>query len=107
MGDFSFATKAFLHGDNDCGAVPNVVTGGDEMQFAADELDILTREGTGDDVMVTGVATQNVTAFACMSTSASWWIRTDEDRMRIPETVAYTAMGNYAKIATGRLTRHR
>ena len=24
MGDFSFATKVYLHGDNDCGAVPNV-----------------------------------------------------------------------------------
>ena len=26
MGDFSFATKVFLHGDNDCGASPPVVT---------------------------------------------------------------------------------
>ena len=33
MGDFSFATKAFLHGDNDCGAAaddPNLVTDGDD-----------------------------------------------------------------------------
>ena len=99
MGDFSFATKAFLHGDNDCGASPNVVTGGDP-ETAADATDILTREGTGDDEMVTGAADQNVTAFA-MVQYLCIMVDTSEDGMRIPETAAYTAMGDYAKIADG------
>ena len=100
MGDFSFATKAFLHGDNDCGADPNVVvTDGDE-QTAAAETEILTREGTGDDEMVTGAADQNVTAFADVQYLCIM-VDTSEDGMRIPETVAYTAMGDYAKITDG------
>jgi hypothetical protein len=90
MGNFSFATAAFLHDDNDC-ATGDGDTAGD---------DILMREGT-DDVMVTGVETQNVTAFAEMMYLCIMVNPADEDGMRIPETAAYTAMGDYAKITDG------
>ena len=99
MGDFSFATKAFLHGDNDCGADPNVTDNADDTTAAA-ATDILTREGTGDDEMVTGAADQNVTAFATVKYLCIM-VDTSEDGMRIPDTVAYTAMGDYAKIDDG------
>ena len=99
MGDFSFATKAFLHGDNDCGADPNVVTDGD-TETATAATDILTREGTGDDEMVTGAADRNVTAFAEVQYLCIM-VDTSEEGMRIPDTVAYTTMGDYAKIEDG------
>ena len=97
MGDFSFATKAFLHGDNDCGAT----AGGTDSELAAAEPDILKREGTGDDEMVTGVNPQNVTAFAAQEYLCIMVDPAAEDGMRIPETAAYTAMGVYKRITDG------
>ena len=99
MGDFSFATRAFLHGDDDCGAAAT----GDDLTLATDDADnpdILMREGTGEDAMVTGAAEQNVTAFATMQYLCIM-VDTSEDGMRIPDTVAYTAMGDYATIEDG------
>ena len=52
-------------------------------------------------MMVTGVETQNVTAFAEMMYLCIMVDPADEDGMRIPETAAYTAMGDYAKIEDG------
>ena len=96
MGDFSFATMAFLHGDSDCSPA------GTDNTALTGETDILTREGTGDDEMVTGAAAQNVTAFATATLQyLCIMVDTSEDGMRIPETVAYTAMGDYAKIDNG------
>ena len=95
MGNFAFATNAFLHGDDDCSAA-----GTDTAEPPA-APGILTVEGIGDDMMVTGVATQNVTAFADMMYLCIAVDPADEDGMRIPETVAYTAMGDYAKIDDG------
>ena len=94
MGDFSFATMAFLHGDVDCSPE------GTDTTPLAGETDILTREGTGDDIMVTGAAKQNVTAFESPA-HLCIMVDTSEDGMRIPDTAAYTAMGDYAKIENG------
>ena len=93
MGDFSFASKVYLHGDDDCG----VGTAGTDTQEAADETDIRKTEGTGDDEMVVGVNVQDVTAFAAATSLCIMVDPDDEDGMRIPETGAYTVMGDYAK----------
>ena len=99
MGDFSFATKAFLHGDNDCG-VGDGNSASTDTDAPPTDRGILTTEGTGDDEMVTGAADQNVTAFA-MAEFLCIMVDTSEDGMKIPDAVTYTAMGDYAKITDG------
>ena len=100
MGDFSFATSAFLHGDDDCSAE------GTDTEAPPTDSGILKMEGTGDDAMVVGVNAVNVTefdrgdpagpAYLCIMVDPE-----DEDGMRIPETVAYTAMGAYTGAVAG------
>ena len=102
MGDFSFATNAYLHGDADCLGAD--AEGADKTEPPA-APGILKTEGTGtgDDTMVVGVNAQNVAEFArevngTMGLPAFLCIAVtpeDVDGMRIPETVAYTAMGDY------------
>ena len=87
MGDFSFATNAFLHIDATC-------IGTDQTPVPA-APGILKVEGTGDDMMVVGVNAQHVAAFANMMYLCIAVDPDDEDGMRIPETVAYRAMGDY------------
>jgi hypothetical protein len=87
MGDFSFATNAFLHVDDTC------VAGEGENVPAAPG--ILKMEGTGDDIMVVGVNPQHVSEFEEMMYLCIAVDPDDEDGMRIPETGAYTAMGDY------------
>ena len=109
MGDFSFASMAFLHGDTDCGAdadsdlTNNDTRGeggaGDDMTLAVHEDDILKREGSGEDVMVTGANPVDVMElttkqYLCIMVSGA------EDGPRIEETdEPYTAIGRYMKIA--------
>ena len=93
MGDFSFATNAFLHEDDDC------ATGDTDTVPAAPG--ILKVEGTGDDMMVVGVNAQNVVAFSAMMYLCIMVNPDDEDGMRIPETVAYTTMGDYEGAVDG------
>lgn len=99
-GDVSFASKVYLHGDNDCGVEPqNTGAANIDTQTEADEADIRMIEGTGDDAVVTGITAQNVTEFA---TAQFLCIMVDpeaDDAMRIPATSAYTAMGSYMGIA--------
>ena len=102
MGDFSFATNAFLHGEDDCSAE------GTDTTAPPAAPGILKMEGTGDDAMVVGVNALNVTdfevdvggtmgpAYLCIVVDPD-----DEDGMRIPETAAYTAMGAYMGATTG------
>ena len=92
MGDFSFATSAFVHGDDDC----TDATGGTDTVLT-DDPQLLTIEGEGDERTVE-VDEVNVTAFATMQYICIMVDPTDEEGMRIPETVAYTAMGDYAKV---------
>ena len=59
-------------------------------------MDILTRSRVpAKKGMVTGANKLNVTEFADMQYLCIMVDPTDEDGMRIPETVAYTAMGDY------------
>ena len=101
MGDFSFATNAFLHGEDDCS------TEGDDTTAIPAAPGMLKMEGTGDDAMVVGVNPANVTDFARTvggATVAAYLCIVvdpeDEDGMRIPETAAYTAMGSYEGATT-------
>jgi hypothetical protein len=93
MGDFSFATNAFLHVDDTC------VAGEGENVPAAPG--ILKMEGTGDDIMVVGVNPQHVSEFEEMMYLCIAVDPDDEDGMRIPETGAYTAMGDYEGAVDG------
>ena len=64
MGDFSFASGVYLHGDTDCG-VPTAdnaaASGGTDVQLASDETPLLMVDS---DDMVTGVSSMSVTALA-------------------------------------------
>ena len=118
MGDFSFTSKVFVHGDDDCGAPDPDSTSdpqagmGDDTDRAATETDIRMMEGTGDDAMVTDTtkavnldATPTDAADQLASYMAYLCIMVqgdDTDDMeapRIPNTDAYTAMGSYKALA--------
>ena len=101
MGDFSFATNAFLHGEDDCSAE------GTDTTAVPAAPGILKMEGTGDDAMVVGVNPLNVTEFerTVSGTAGPAYLcivvdPDDEDGMKIPETDAYTAMGDYVSAVT-------
>ena len=92
MGDFSFATNAFLHGKQRPASQHRPTTCG----LFPTAPGILKMEGTGDDVMVVGTTNpQNVAEFAEMMYLCIMVDPDDEDGMRIPETGVYTAMGDY------------
>ena len=98
-GDFSFASKVFLHGDTDCGAATSddhVDATNSDSDEASAETDI--RMMDGDMVMGTTTAL-NVTAFTAAQYLCIMIDPEAEDAMRIPATSAYTAMGSYQKIA--------
>ena len=99
MGNFSFATNAFLHGEDDCSSSTGA-EGGTNTEIPA-APGILKVEGTGADMMVVGVNPQNVTDFANMMYLCIMVNPADEDGMRIPETAAYTAMGDYEGVLEG------
>ena len=91
MGDFSFASSVFLHGENDC----DPTTGTDTDAI----VDIRIIEGTGDDAVVTGTTEavnvedlDDAPEFLCIMVDP-----TADNAMRIPSTGAYTAMGSYMK----------
>jgi hypothetical protein len=96
MGDFSFASSVFVHGDANCGTAG--VAG----------MDIRIMEGEGDDAVVTDT-TMAVSLDANGTTNTaentSWMnylcimVQGDDtddmDAPRIPDTSAYTATGSY------------
>ena len=117
MGDFSFAEKVFVHGDNDCGAAdPDDATQSmaPDTELASAAPDIRMMEGTGDDAVVTGTTMpvnldptptdgtndDDVASFMkylCIMVQGD-----DTDDMaapRIPDTDAYTVMGSYKALA--------
>ena len=113
MGDFSFASKVFVHGDNDCGAEiadsPGSGDGTDpELADIADDIRMM--EGTGDDAMVTGrtkpVSLDNdaegdndlssFVGYLCIMVQGD--DTDDMDAPRIPDTDAYTAMASYTAL---------
>ena len=110
MGDFSFASKVFVHGDDDCGATGD--TDGTAEGTAADATDIRMMEGTGDDAVVTdttkpvnldatpdndGDALTGFVGYLCIMVQGD--DTDDMDAPRIPDTDAYTAMGSYKALA--------
>ena len=107
MGNFSFTSKVFVHGDADCGAAStdsHVANPNSDTDLASAETDLRVIEGTGDDATVTR-KTSAVTLGAegaDFSTAQYLCIMVDpeaDDAMPIPSTDAYTAMGSYTKIA--------
>jgi hypothetical protein len=104
-GDFSFASKVFVHGDGDCGAATGDahVSVGDlntDTDEAAAEDDLLVMEGTGDDAMVTGTTSAvTVTTFTAAQHLCIMVDPEADTAMPIPTTDAYTAMGSYMGIA--------
>ena len=103
-GDFSFASRVFLHGDGDCGAASTDdhedATNSDPQEATA-ETDLRMMEGEGDDAVVTGT-TMAVNVEDLEAAPVYVCIMVDpeaEDAMRIPATRAYTAMGDYMGIA--------
>jgi hypothetical protein len=109
MGDFSFAEKVFVHGDDDCGVEidDTGASGGTDRTLAFDAMNI-QMEGTGDDAMVTdttkpvnvdgtpGDATDQLASFMTYLCIMVQGDDTDDmDAPRIPDTDAYTAMGSY------------
>lgn len=108
-GDFSFASKVFLHGDDDCGAATGDAHINDpntDPETAADATDILMMEGEGDDAVVAGTTsavTVGTTGSPTFDTAQHLCIMvadpTGEDAKRIPATSAYTAMGSYKGLA--------
>ena len=115
MGDFSFASKVFAHGDSDCGApdpnTPAQGIGADE-DLATAETDIRVMEGEGDDAVVTGTtsavdldstptdrsdALASFVGYLCIMVQGD--DTDDKDAPRIPDTDAYTAMASYKAIA--------
>ena len=101
MGDFSFASGVYLHGDTDCGA-PTATTptesAGPDTELASEEDPLLMVDS---DDMVTGVRAVNVTDLATTQYLCIMVDSSDEDGLRIEETVAYTAMGTYGKLDAG------
>jgi hypothetical protein len=110
MGDFSFASRVFLHGDDDCGAAltddyANTVADGSALDGDTDaalaETDLLVKEGTGDDAVVTGTTSAVTVGEAGARTfdAAQHLCIMVDGETRIPSTEAYTAMGSYTAIA--------
>ena len=104
-GNFSFASRVYLHGDADCGAASgdaHFVTGGD-TQTPTDEPDLRVMAGTGDDAVVTGTTMAvNVEDLDDPAVIQHLCIMIDPDAdgaMPIPSTDAYTAMGSYMELA--------
>ena len=116
MGDFSFASKVFVHGDNDCGADDETAGdpgAGTDTNLASAETDIRVMEGTGDDAVVTNTTmavnldatpadtgdddtTASVTNYLCIMVQGD--DTDDKEAPRIPNTDAYTAMGSYTAL---------
>ena len=111
MGDFSFASKVFVHGDDDCGGrvdPENVEQSlGVDTDLAADEMDIRVMEGEDEDAVVTDT-TMAVSLDANgtdQAANVSWMnylcimVQGDDTEAmvapKIPDTDAYTAMGSY------------
>ena len=98
-GDFSFASKVFLHGDIDCGAAV-----GDTHAVTGEGSDPTTAESESDIRVVTnGVIAgttkpENVTSFAAAEYLCIMVDPEADDPKRIPTTTAYTAMGSYKKL---------
>ena len=106
MGDFSFASKVFVHEDDDCGAAGD--TAGD-TDLASAETDIRMMEGEGDDAMVTnmtmavsldangaGDSNDNVSWMNYLCIMVQGDDTEDMEAPRIPDTTdAYTAKGSY------------
>ena len=109
MGDFSFASKVFAHGDDDCGADDETAGdpgAGTDTDLASDETDIRMMEGEGDDAVVTNTTMAvSLDATDNGGENPSWMnylcimVQGDDtddmDAPRIPDTDAYTAMGSY------------
>ena len=107
MGDFSFASRVFVHGDDDCGVEVGDTgeSGGSDTGLAGDDIRMM--EGEGDDAMVTNMTTPVSLDANGPSTSdnVSWMnylcimVQGDDtddmDAPRILDTDAYTAMGSY------------
>ena len=101
IGDFSFASGVYLHGDTDCG-VPTAanagVSAGADTQLASAESQLLMVDS---DDMVTGVRKVNVTEFGTTQYLCIMVDSSDKDGLRIKETVPYTPMGTYGKLDAG------
>ena len=99
-GDFSFASKAFLHGDADCGAAStdaHVATPNTDEELAAAATELLVRD---DEMVVAGTTMAvNVTEFDMPQHLCIMVDPDAEEPMRIEATTAYTAMGSYKGIA--------
>ena len=113
MGDFSFTSKVFVHGDDDCGAANDGSDATRDNDLATAETDIRVMEGEGDDAVITGTtmavnldptpddatdddAVASVTNYLCIMVQGD-----DTDDMeapRIPDTDAYTAMASYTAL---------
>ena len=111
MGDFSFASKVYTHGDDDCGADDGATTPagvGSDNALASAEEDLLIRDDmdmVSDTTMTEAVnvthADNPLTATRYLCIMVQGEDDTSEDGMdapRIPETGAYTAMGSYTGI---------
>ena len=101
-GDFSFASKVFLHGDGDCGALAtdaHVATPNSDTDEATAETDLRMMEGEDDAAVILGTTSAvDVSDFATPQTLCVMVDPEAEDPMRIPATKAYTAMGSYMGI---------
>ena len=98
LGDFSFASGVYLHGDTDCGAPDPenpAQSGGTDVELPSAEDPLLIVDS---DDMVTGVRSVNVVEFATMQYLCIMVNPDEEDALRIEETGPYTAMGTYAKL---------
>lgn len=111
MGDFSFTSRVYLHGDTDCGTGDGNAASTDTDEASA-ETDIRDMEGTGDDAVVKSTtkpvnldgtptdATDDLVPFMgylCIMVQGE--DTDDKDAPRIPDTDAYTAMGSYKALA--------
>lgn len=114
MGDFSFTSRVFLHGDDDCGAAltdahSNKTADGSALagdtDLAAAETDLRVMQGTGDNAVITGTTskvTVGTTAAPTFTTPQHLCIMVDGETP-IPSTSAYTAMGSYMGLANAAL----
>ena len=113
MGDFSFASKVYTHGDGDCGVEGETdgQSGDPDNVLARTEADLLIRddmEMVSDTTKTMAVAVSDEADVDNALTSARYLCimvqgedDTSQDGMdapRIPETGAYTAMGSYTGI---------
>ena len=106
MGDFSFAEKVFVHGDEDCG-VGTDDSGVPDTDLISEEMDIRMMEGEGDAAMATDTTmpvnldptpidgsddddVASFTGYLCIMVEGDGM-----DAPKIPDTDAYTVMGSY------------